>query len=46
MGELLIDKNYELINFYKVVRDSLEELVMDLSKHKNDEDYYLYDKRP
>lgn len=37
---VLIDSNEELINFYSVVRDNLEELVADLKKHKNTRDYY------
>lgn len=37
---ILIDNNFELINFYKVVRDSLEELLSDLGKHENTPDYY------
>ncbi|MCP2730515.1 DNA adenine methylase [Limnofasciculus baicalensis] len=38
------DSNSELINCYKVIRDSLDELMEDLKKHKNNEDYY-YDIR-
>lgn len=37
---VLIDDNEELINFYLVVRDSLEELLQDLRKHQNTRDYY------
>jgi len=34
------DINPELINLYKVVRDNVEELIEDLKKHKNKEEYY------
>ncbi len=34
------DSNSELINCYKVIRDSLDELMEDLKRHKNNEDYY------
>jgi DNA adenine methylase len=34
------DLNTELINLYKVVRDNVDELIEDLKKHKNEEDYY------
>jgi len=37
---ILIDSNEELINFYLVVRDNLEELLRDLRKHKNTREYY------
>jgi len=37
---ILIDNNFELINFYRVARDNLEELLSDLDKHKNTPDYY------
>ncbi len=37
---LLIDSNEELINFYRVVRDDLEDLLCDLRKHENTSDYY------
>lgn len=37
---ILIDSNPELVNFYRVVRDSLPELCADLAKHKNDREYY------
>ncbi|KUK11025.1 MAG: DNA adenine methylase [Clostridia bacterium 41_269] len=39
---VLIDSNEELINFYLVVRDNLEELLSDLRKHRNTEEYYYY----
>lgn len=38
------DINSELINLYQVVKDNVEELIEDLSKHKNEADYY-YDIR-
>lgn len=37
---VLIDNNEELINFYLVVRDNLEELLNDLKTHKNTPEYY------
>lgn len=38
------DSNSELINCYKVIRDSLDELMEDLQRHENTEAYY-YDIR-
>jgi len=37
---VLIDSNFELINFYQVVKNNLEELLRDLGKHKNSKEYY------
>jgi DNA adenine methylase len=37
---VLIDSSYELINFYLVVRDNLEELLQELGKHQNTPEYY------
>ncbi len=37
---VLIDSNEELINFYLVVRDHMEELLVDLRKHENKAAYY------
>ncbi len=37
---VLIDNNVELINFYLVVRDHLEDLLADLPKHRNEAAYY------
>ncbi len=37
---LLLDSNFELINFYQVVKNNLNELLQDLEKHRNDKDYY------
>lgn len=34
------DINYELINCYQVIKDFLEELLKDLKKHQNEQDYY------
>ncbi len=34
------DLNAELVNYYKVVRDNPQELIDDLSKHKNESDYF------
>ena len=36
----LSDCNQELINAYQVVRDNLEELLLDLESHKHCKDYY------
>lgn len=36
----LFDHNEELINFYQVVRDKLELLLTDLTRHKNTAEYY------
>ena len=37
---IINDRNPELINCYQVIRDCLEDLIVDLSKHKNEESYY------
>lgn len=37
---VISDVNSELINSYKVVRDSLEEVLADLGRHKNHKEYY------
>lgn len=37
---IINDTNAELINCYKVVRDSVDQLIDNLQIHKNDEDYY------
>jgi len=37
---VIADKNEELINFYRVVRDHPEQLLADLEKHTNSSDYY------
>lgn len=34
------DFNEELVNVYNVVRDNLEELIIDLKKHRNEPDYF------
>lgn len=34
------DLNSELINYYKVIKDNSEELIIDLRKHKNEHEYY------
>lgn len=34
------DVNHELINIYEVIRDDVDELLEDLSRHKNDADYF------
>ena len=33
------DRNIELINCYRVIKDSVEELIEDLKKHRNTEEY-------
>ena len=38
------DSNAELINCYKIIKNSLDELIEDLKNHKNNE-YYYYDIR-
>ena len=38
------DSNAELINCYKIIKNSLDELIEDLKNHKNDE-YYYYEIR-
>ncbi|NPV29138.1 MAG: DNA adenine methylase [Firmicutes bacterium] len=37
---VLIDNNPDLINFYLVVRDNLDELLQDARKHRNEANYY------
>ncbi|WP_366924343.1 DNA adenine methylase [Metallumcola ferriviriculae] len=37
---ILNDVNEELMNVYCVIRDNVEELIEDLSKHKNEVDYF------
>lgn len=37
---IINDMNAELTNCYRVVRDNLDELMVDLAMHKNDEAYY------
>lgn len=34
------DSNKELINVYQVIKNNLEELIVDLKKHKNEADYF------
>ena len=34
------DMNCELMNAYSVIKDNVEELILSLEKHRNDEDYY------
>ena len=34
------DHNEELINVYKVIKDNLEELIIDLKSHKNETEYF------
>ena len=37
---IISDLNSELINVYSVVKNNLEDLIIDLKKHKNDADYF------
>ena len=37
---IINDFNQELVNVYKVVRNDLEELIIDLKKHKNESEYF------
>src|SRR5690625_3243036 len=34
------DLNIELINLYKVIKSNVEDLIFDLSKHKNEKEYF------
>ncbi len=34
------DINSELINLYQIIKDNVEDLIQDLKKHKNEEDYF------
>jgi len=37
---IINDSNEELVNLYKVIKESPEELIEDLKKHKNEEKYF------
>lgn len=37
---IINDYNEELINVYQVIKDNLDELIIDLRKHKNEEEYF------
>lgn len=37
---VISDLNTELINVYKVIKRSVEDLIVDLKQHKNESDYY------
>jgi len=39
---VLIDSNFELINFFQVVKTKLEALLVDLDRHENTKEYYYY----
>ena len=39
---IVSDTNKELINVYNVIRDNVEELILDLSQHVNTEEHYYY----
>ena len=41
---LVSDSNSELINCYQIIKDSVDELIEELSQHKNEREYY-YDIR-
>jgi len=34
------DISNELINIYQIIKDNVEELIQDLKKHRNDEEYF------
>jgi len=36
------DSNEELINLYRTIKESPEELIIDLRKHKNEKDYFYH----
>ena len=36
----LSDSNTELINLYRVIKNNVDQLIADLSQHKNDSDYF------
>ena len=38
---IINDLNKELINVYEVIKSNLNELIIDLKKHKNEADYFL-----
>ena len=37
---IINDLNKELINVYEVIKNNLDELILDLKKHKNESDYF------
>ncbi len=37
---IINDSNTELINCYEVIRDSIDELILNLRQHKNEKEYY------
>jgi DNA adenine methylase len=37
---IINDSNSELINVYEVIKNNLNELIIDLKKHKNESDYF------
>lgn len=37
---IINDLNKELINVYEVIKDNLDELILDLKNHKNESDYF------
>jgi len=37
---IINDLNTELINVYKIIKNELEELIVDLKTHKNEENYF------
>lgn len=39
---IINDLNSELINVYNVVKDNLDELILDLKKHRNESEYFYY----
>ena len=39
---IIFDSNEELINAYKIIKTNLNELINDLKKHKNTQEYFLF----
>ncbi len=39
---IINDLNSELINVYNIVKDNLDELILDLKKHRNESEYFYY----
>lgn len=38
---ILSDLNHELITTYRIIKNNVEDLIVDLEKHKTDKDYFL-----
>ena len=39
---IIFDSNEELINAYKIIQTNVNELINDLKKHKNTQEYFLF----